>query len=250
MGSLTLGSLVLIAGTIVGTSFISGIFGMAGGLILLGVLLLFFDVVAGMVLFSTIQLAANGWRAVLWWRFVRWPIFWLYVFGAVLAFLAMRAIAFVPDKAMVYLSLGMLPFLIEALPAGARPNIERRGVPFLTGLLTTVVQLVAGVGGQFLDIFFQKSSLDRKTTVATKAVTQTFSHLLRLVYFGSLASATDVIPLWAHAPAIALAIIGTSLAPFVLERLTDDGFRQWTRWIILAISVVYLMRGAWLLYQP
>lgn len=250
MGSLTLGSLVLIAGTIVGTSFISGIFGMAGGLILLGVLLLFFDVVAGMVLFSTIQLAANGWRAVLWWRFVRWPIFWLYVFGAVLAFLAMRAIAFVPDKAMVYLSLGMLPFLIEALPAGARPNIERRGVPFLTGLLTTVVQLVAGVGGQFLDIFFQKSSLDRKTTVATKAVTQTFSHLLRLVYFGSLASATDVIPLWAHAPAIALAIIGTSLAPFVLERLTDDGFRQWTRWIILAISVVYLVRGAWLLYQP
>lgn len=250
MGSLTLGSLVLIAGTIVGTSFISGIFGMAGGLILLGVLLLFFDVVAGMVLFSTIQLAANGWRAVLWWRFVRWPIFWLYVFGAVLAFLAMRAIAFVPDKAMVYLSLGMLPFLIEALPAGARPNIERQGVPFITGLLTTVVQLVAGVGGQFLDIFFQKSSLDRKTTVATKAVTQTFSHLLRLVYFGSLASATDVVPLWAHAPAIALAIIGTSLAPFVLERLTDDGFRQWTRWIILAISVVYLIRGAWLLYQP
>ena len=51
-------------------------------------------------------------------------------------------------------------------------------------------------------------------------------------------------------PLTLLAIIGTSLAPFVLERLTDVGFRQWTRWIILAISVVYLARGAWLLYQP
>jgi uncharacterized protein len=250
MGSLTFGSLALIAVTIVGTSFISGIFGMAGGMILLGVLLLFFDVVAGMVLFATIQLAANGWRAVLWWRFVRWPIFWLYVAGAFLAFLAMRAIAFVPDKAMVYLALGALPFLIELLPAQARPNIEWRGVPFITGVTTTLVQLVAGVGGQFLDIFFQKSMLDRKTTVATKAVTQTFAHLLRLIYFGSLAGAADVVPLWAHAPAIALAIVGTSLAPFVLERLTDVGFRQWTRWIILAISVVYLARGAWLLYQP
>lgn len=250
MGSLTLGTIALIAGTIVGTSFISGIFGMAGGMILLGVLLFFFDVVAGMVLFSTIQLAANGWRAVLWWRFVRWPIFWLYVIGAFLAFLAMRAIAFVPDKAMVYLALGAVPFLIELLPAGARPNIERRGVPFITGVLTTLVQLIAGVGGQFLDIFFQKSMLDRKTTVATKAVTQTFAHLLRLIYFGSLAGAADVVPLWAHAPAIALAIIGTSLAPYVLERLTDVGFRQWTRWIILAISVVYLLRGGWLLWQP
>lgn len=250
MGSITLGSLAFIAVTIIGTSFLSGIFGMAGGMILLGVLLLFFDVVAGMVLFSTIQLAANAWRAVLWWRFVRWPIFWLYVVGAFLAFLAMRAVAFVPDKAMVYLALGAIPFLVEALPASARPNIEWWGVPFISGVLTTLVQLVAGVGGQFLDIFFQRSLLDRKTTVATKAVTQTFAHLLRLIYFGSLAGAADVVPLWAHAPAIGLAIIGTSLAPFVLERLTDVGFRQWTRWIILAISVVYLARGAWLLYQP
>lgn len=250
MSSLTFGSLALIAATIVGTSFISGIFGMAGGMILLGVLLVFFDVVAGMVLFSTIQLAANGWRAVLWWRFVRWPIFWFYVVGAFLAFLAMRAVAFVPDKALVYLCLGALPFLIELLPAAARPNIEWRGVPFITGVTTTLVQLVAGVGGQFLDIFFQKSMLDRKTTVATKAVTQTFAHLLRLIYFGSLAGATEIVPLWAHVPAVALAIIGTSLAPFVLERLTDIGFRQWTRWIILAISVLYLGRGLWLLYQP
>lgn len=247
MDSMTLGSLIIIAITIVGTSFISGIFGMAGGMILLGVLLVFFDVVVGMVLFSTIQLAANGWRAVLWWRFVRWPIFWRYVAGAFLAFLAMRAIAFVPDKALVYLVLGAMPFLIEMLPATARPNIEWRGVPFFTGVTTTLVQLVSGVGGQFLDIFFQKSQLDRKTTVATKAVTQTFAHLLRLLYFSSLAGTTELVPLWAHAPAIALAILGTSLAPFVLERLTDAGFRQWTRWIILAISVVYLGRGLWLL---
>lgn len=249
MGSLTLGSLLIIAGTILGTSFISGIFGMAGGMILLGVLLLFFDVVTGMVLFSTIQLAANGWRAILWRRYARWRIFWLYVAGACPAFLAMRAIAFVPDKAMVYLALGVMPFVVELLPAAARPNIEWRGVPFVTGVLTTLVQLIAGVGGQFLDVFFQKSQLDRKTTVATKAITQTFAHLLRLIYFGSLAGHMHVVPIWAHVPAILLAVVGTSLAPFVLERLTDVGFRQWTRWIILAISVIYLARGFWLICQ-
>lgn len=52
-----------------------------------------------------------------------------------------------------------------------------------------------------------------------------------------------------YPPAILLAIAGTSLAPFVLERLTDHGFRRWTRWIIFAISAVYLARGFWLMWR-
>jgi ABC-type Na+ efflux pump permease subunit len=51
------------------------------------------------------------------------------------------------------------------------------------------------------------------------------------------------VPKWALAPAIALAIAATSLAPFVIERMTDHGFRQWTRRIIFAVSVVYLFRA-------
>ena len=62
---------VLIGLTIVSTSFLSGLFGMAGGMILLGVLLVYFDVATGMVIFSIIQFVANGWRAALWWRFVQ-----------------------------------------------------------------------------------------------------------------------------------------------------------------------------------
>ena len=57
------------------------------------------------------------------------------------------------------------------------------------------------------------------------------------------------LPVWATGPAILLAITGTSLAPFVIERMTDHGFRQWTRAIIFAISVVYLARGGWLLWH-
>src|SRR6476661_5509028 len=124
------------------TSFISGLFGMAGGMILVGVLLIYFDVATGMVIFSIIQFVANGWRAVLWVRFVVWRIFFVYVIGAVLSFGIMRYVAIVPTKAMVYLGLGALPFAIELLPRAWRPNIEWRGVPFLTGVLTTVIQLL------------------------------------------------------------------------------------------------------------
>jgi uncharacterized membrane protein YfcA len=219
---------------------------MAGGMILLGVLLNYFDVATGMILFSIIQFFSNGWRVVQWRQYVLWPIFGWYLVGAVISFAVMWTIAIVPDKAMVYLALGLMPFVVEALPRSMRPNIEWRGVPFFTGLVTTVIQILAGVGGLFLDIFFQKSMLDRKTTNATKAVAQTFSHVVRALYFGSLSGAGDV-PFWATGPAILLAIGGTSLAPIVIERMTDHGFRQWTRVIIFAISAVYLVRAGWLI---
>jgi uncharacterized membrane protein YfcA len=236
-------SLALIGFTIISTSFLSGLFGMAGGMILLGVLLVYFDVATGMVIFSVIQFVANGWRAALWWRFVLWRIFFVYLLGAALSFAIMRYVAIVPSKAAVYLSLGLLPFLIELLPARARPNIEWRGVPFITGFLTTIIQLLSGVGGLFLDIFFQKSMLDRKTTIATKAVTQTFSHVVRAVYFGSFTGLVDAVPLWVFAPAIILSMAGTSLAALILERMTDVGFRQWTRRVIFAVSAIFLVRG-------
>jgi uncharacterized protein len=244
---MTFSALAIIGVTIIASSFLSGVFGMAGGMILLGVLLNYFDVAAAMILFSIIQIFANGWRALQWRQYVLWPIFLWYVLGATIAFAVMYSIAFVPNKAMVYLTLGLMPFVVEALPASMRPNIEWRGVPFVTGVLTTVIQVLSGVGGLFLDIFFQKSMLDRKTTNATKAVVQSLSHVVRGVYFYSLAGAADV-PLALCAPAILLAIAGTSLAPFVLERMTDHSFRQWTRLIIFAISIVYLVRGVMLIW--
>ncbi len=244
-----LASIALIGATILVSSLISGTFGMAGGMVLLGVLLIYFPVTTAMVLFSLIQFVANAWRAALWGRFVRWRIFLEYAVGGVIAFAILRLIAYVPDTATVYFLLGLLPFCVEVLPVRARPNIEWRGVPYVTGFLTTVVQFMAGVGGPFLDVFFQKSMLDRKTTLATKAVTQTFSHVLRAAYFGSFGSVEGLQQPWLYAAAIAVAIAGTSLTPLIIERMTDHGFRQWTRAIILTVSAIYLARGAWLFWQ-
>ena len=61
---------------------------MAGGMVVIGVLLIYFDVATAMILFSIIQLAANGLRAFQWWSFVRWDIFWLYCVGGAVAFAA------------------------------------------------------------------------------------------------------------------------------------------------------------------
>src|SRR5690242_14711338 len=119
--------LAVIGATILVTSFISGIFGMAGGLILLGVLLMFMDVAPAMVLFGTIQTAANGWRATLWLKHVHWGIVWRYLVGSTVMFLLLRLVAVVPSKAALYIGLGLIPFAADLLPKRLTPDITRPG---------------------------------------------------------------------------------------------------------------------------
>ena len=44
-------------------------------------------------------------------------------------------------------------------------------------------------------------------------------------------------------------MLGAIAAPFVVERMSDHGFRRWTRAIIFTIAVVYLVRGGLLLWR-
>ena len=82
--------------TMVGTSFLSGIFGMAGGMILIGILLALMPVPDAMMLHGVTQMASNGWRGLLWWRHVRWSAVGAYVArlrrrAAAVVVLALRA---------------------------------------------------------------------------------------------------------------------------------------------------------------
>ena len=239
-------SLVVVGIAIFCGAFISGVFNMAGGMILLGVLLVFFDVSTSMILFSLLSTAGNVWRVGMWWKHINWPIWFQYTLGAVIAMLALRSVAFLPSKALVYLLLGILPWLVELLPRNWHPSIQWRGVPVFTGVATTSIQLMAGNGGMFLDMFFQKSQLGRHQTIATKSFCQTVGNLMRIFYFGTLAGVEDAVPLWFFVPAALMAIAGTSLAPLVVNRMTDDSFRQWTRTLIFVVSTVYLLRAGWL----
>jgi uncharacterized membrane protein YfcA len=244
-------ALAVVAATTLVTAFISGIFGMAGGMILLGVLLVFMDVAPAMVLFGIIQLVSNGWRATLWRRYVDWSIVWRFLVGSTLMFLALRTIAVLPSKATLYFTLGLLPFAADLVHRRISLDITKPGVPYACGAFIIVLQLMAGAAGHILDVFFQKSGLDRRRIVATKAVTQVMGHVYRILYFGSFTMTFEAsVPWWTYAAAIALTVAGTSLAALVLTRMTDDGFRLWSRRVTMSVAVTYLARGVWLLAVP
>jgi len=245
---MTTGVLILISAIGLFSSFVSGIFGMAGGQIMLASLLLFLPVASALVIFATVQVASGAWRGWLWRQHVDWTLTWKYILGSLVAYIAMRFVNFVPSKPVVYLGIGLMPFAAFAIPKSFAPDVTRRGVVYVCGALVMLLQLTVGQGGNILDVFFQASPLDRKTVVATKAVTQLFSQVVRIFYFGAFATeAVAEVPLWAWACLMGTAIAGTSLAPIVLHRMTDGEFRKYTKIIIVIFSAIYVARGLWLL---
>src|SRR5690242_10658197 len=113
---------LLLVPTMVATAFMSGIFGMAGGLILIGILLAVMPLPEAMTLHAITQMASNGWRALLWYRHVRWMAVCAYVCGCAIALLLWSQTRFVPSKPVSLLLLGITPFLARALPRDLKPN--------------------------------------------------------------------------------------------------------------------------------
>ena len=234
---------VLAASTLV-TAFISGILGMAGGMILMGVLLAFLPLPAAMMLHGISQLASNGGRAFMLRNEVDWRVFRGYVVGAALAFGLFAATSIVVGKAAALIAMGLTPFAALLLPEKLHLNVERRGHSALCGFVCLALNLVAGIAGPILDAFFVRSKMSRHAVVATKALTQTLSHLVKIVYFGGVIAVQggEVSP-WLIPTMVLLAFLGTSLSRPVLERMSDASFRQWTRWTVMTLGALYLASG-------
>ena len=231
------------------TSFISGILGMAGGMMLMGVLLALMPVPAAMMLHGVSQLASNGWRAMLWRKEVVWRIFRGYALGALISMVLFIVFAFVVSKPVALIAMGLTPFVALALPEKLHLNVERPFHPLACGAICSALALMAGVSGPILDVFFVRSKMGRHAVVATKAMTQSFSHILKITYFGVIVAAErhGTVDPWMGAMMVVLAFTGTSLAAPVLKRMNDQSFRQWTRWTVMTLGVFYLASGVMML---
>ena len=103
------------------------------------------------------------------------------------------------------------------------------------------------MAGPLLDIFFVRTALTRHQIVATKAGTQVFSHLMKIVVYGAPLLALGgkgMPPWWVFAFAVPLSMLGTVAGGFVLDRLSDVNFKRYLRLIVTVIGGVYLVQAA------
>lgn len=223
---------------------------MAGGLILMGILLALLPLPAAMMLHGITQLASNGWRGFLWRQHIDWRVFRGYLWGSLAMLALFAAFQFVVSKPVALITMGLTPFLALLLPERLHLNVERRGHASACGAICSVLSLTAGVSGPILDVFFVRSKMTRHAVVATKAATQSLSHILKIVYFGGvLTIGRGVVEPWLGVMMVAFSVLGTSLSARVLEKMSDASFRMWTKRVVMTIGVVYLASGVMMLVE-
>lgn len=223
------------------TSFFSGIFGVAGGMILMGGLVYLLPVSQAMLVHGLAQFISNGSRVVQWRKFIDVRIVAWFLAGSAVSVAILAVVRFVPPPTLVLFILGSSALVMLAVPVRWAPRITDAPVAVVVGFISAGLMLTAGVSGTFIDQFFARADLDRRVVVATKATMQTVMHAVKVVYFASIA-AFDVdeklvivllcVPL--------VAVLGSRFGGVVLERMSDKQFYWWTRRIVFGVGVLYV----------
>jgi uncharacterized protein len=231
----------------VATAFLSGLFGMAGGMILIGVLLALMPLPTAMVLHAITQMASNGWRAFLWRAHIRWRPVLVYFLGCAIALSIWSLIRYVPDKPVALLLLGATPFMARLMPKDLKPDPESVWQGAVYGSICMGLMLMTGVIGPLLDTYFLGGNMDRRGIIATKATCQVGSHLTKLIYFGGIIDQAATLNPALALVAIAASMLGTTLSRRLLEAMSDQQFRRWANRLITTVASYYILYGSWLL---
>ena len=232
------------------TSVLSGLVGMAGGVVLMAILINVLPVSSAMVLHGITQFTANGSRTLILRKYLLWRLLPGYVLGATLAVAGFSALLFIPDASVVLILVGLFPWIARLQPKLAGLNITRPLSSLLCGLSVTSAQLLAGAAGPLLDMFYLNSGLDRQTVVANKAMTQTLGHLLRILYYGAIISIETVLPNWLFIAAAIVAVLGTRVGTWLLSHWDDERFRHVSSYIILGTGTICVLQGSYQLIRP
>jgi uncharacterized membrane protein YfcA len=241
-------TLIIILATL-GTAFLSSIFGMLGGLILMGILVSIMPVSQAMVLHGLIQLTSNGYRAWLNRKDINWSIVATLIVGNIIALAGLVFVAFVPDRITVLLALGLLPYIAWALPKNAALDVTKKPIGLLAGMVVVATNLLAGVGVPLLDVFFQRVDMTRHQVVATKAVAQSLGHISKVIFFGFLtvSASNDWPVLWLVLIAMTASVTGTTFGKKILDKINDEIFFLWTQRILLSVGAVFIVYALYLI---
>jgi len=225
------------------TSLISGVLGMAGGIILMAILVTVLSVSSAMIAHGLVQATANGSRAIFLREHIQWSILPAYLLGASLATGLFVSLTLVPDASTILICIGLFPWIARLLPSMRGLNITQKSTAMLCGTLVTGAQLFAGASGPLLDIFYLNTPLNRYQVIATKALTQTLGHVLKTIYYTLIVQFSDSLPIWILLLAMTSAVLGTRVGTRLVDYFSDAQFRKYSGAAILVIGTFCLAKG-------
>jgi len=238
LGSLELSILCVAA---LATAILSAVVGMAGGITLLSVMLIFYDPLVAIPIHGAVQLVSNGSRSIIQREHIRWGIIWRY--GALLfpmGFVGLElAQALPPAGARCLIGAFVLlatwaPRLLLLGTHPERADTHRRF--WVLGGVVGFLNVTVGATGPLIAPFFLSIGLSRQALIGTKAACQTLGHLAKLAVFGvtGFAFAQYALPLLLLSASV---VVGTWLGSRLLDFVSERWFVRLYRTVLTLIAL-------------
>ena len=225
------------------TSIISGFMGMAGGILLLTIMALYFPPATLIPLHGIVQFASNGSRAVLLRKFISLPLLIPFLLGSVIGALIGSQLVVAIPEVWYRVGLGSFILILTWLPK-LKSVPKLKGKFFFLGGFATFLSLFVGATGPLIAPFFIREKLKKEVLVASKAACQLVVHTLKVAVFFSVGF--SLVPYWELLVAMVIAVfIGNYLGKKILFRVNEVVFMWLFKGIIsvLAIRMVILGLG-------
>jgi uncharacterized membrane protein YfcA len=163
---------------------ISAIVGMAGGVTLLSILIIFLPYHVVIPIHGAVQLVSNFTRSLFLRKYIHYKFFCFYALGLPVGALVSISLLKQIDnvllpKLLIVLFIFYVLFKPKKLPKVVLPAW---GFSFV-GVISGILSLLIGATGPFLAPFFLRDDLKKEQIIATKASVQAITHLLKIPAF-------------------------------------------------------------------
>ena len=241
IGDLSIGQAGFLLLVAVATSALSAVVGMAGGITLLAIMLLYMDPLVAIPLHAVVQLVSNGSRSLVHRHHIQWSLIWPYFIPLLPLGWWSLTIAEELDPAVARSLIGAFVLVATWRPTwlllGAHPNRTWPRLRFLfLGTVVGILNVTFGATGPLIAPFFLNLGLTRFELIGSKAAAQMGAHLAKILVFGLVGFAFAK---WAGLLfGLCLAVVvGTWLGTRILGRVDEVWFVRIYR---LALTLVAL----------
>jgi len=223
-----------------GTSTITAITGIGGGMIMIAIMPGFLPGAAIVPVHAMVQLFANSSRALFGWRFLRWEFVLAFIAGSVIGGLIAAGVT-------REINLEYTPLIIAAyiLFTVWGPKVEFRkplkGEFVAIGLVQTGLSMLVGATGPMGQAALLGKGLQRDALVVTSALMTTFTHLIKTVLFGLLGF--SFISYWEIIVGMSAGVIGGALlGTHIRYKIPQALFQKILKWVLtlLALRMIYI----------
>jgi uncharacterized membrane protein YfcA len=239
------GTLAILCAAAFVTAVLSAIVGLAGGITLLAVMLLFFEPLVVLPVHGVIQLVSNLSRTWFQREHVEAGILQWFAVWMIPASIVGLWIGSALPAEVLKVAIGVFVLLATWKPRwlllGIDPTtIDPRRRFLALGGCVGFLNMTVGATGPFAAPFFLNTGLSRHALVGTKAATQALGHTIKVVLFGlaGFAFFDFALPL---AALCACVVLGSFVGSKLLDRVSERVFDRLYRGVLTAIALRLLL---------